>query len=71
MDTHRRQRLTTVLEAEGLDALVATTTENVYYASGLRSISHALFAAFLASVAHAADKPQPGVPEKGHPRQFR
>src|SRR5207237_1000199 len=31
------------LEAEGLDALVATTTENVYYASGLRSISHALF----------------------------
>jgi len=43
MDTHRRQRLTAVLEAEGLDALVATTTENVYYASGLRSISHALF----------------------------
>jgi len=43
MDTHRRQRLTGVLEAEGLDALVATTTENVYYVSGLRSISHALF----------------------------
>src|SRR5205814_8771684 len=43
MDTHRRQRLTTVLEAEDLDALVATTTENVYYVSGLRSISHALF----------------------------
>jgi Xaa-Pro dipeptidase len=43
MDAHRRQRLTAVLEAEGLDALVATTTENVYYASGLRSISHALF----------------------------
>jgi len=36
MDTHRRQRLTAVLEAEGLDALVATTTENVYYATGLR-----------------------------------
>jgi Xaa-Pro aminopeptidase len=35
--------LTGVLEAEGLDALVATTTENVYYVSGLRSISHALF----------------------------
>lgn len=32
-----------MLEAEGLDALVATTTENVYYVSGLRSISHALF----------------------------
>src|SRR5919198_2039185 len=43
MDAHRRQRLTGVLEAEGLDALVATTTENVYYVSGLRSISHALF----------------------------
>src|SRR2546428_553514 len=43
MDAHRRQRLTAVLEAEGLDALVATTTENVYYVGGLRSISHALF----------------------------
>src|SRR5215813_5699065 len=43
MDSHRRQRLTGVLEAEGLDALIATTTENVYYVSGLRSISHALF----------------------------
>src|SRR2546430_17053710 len=43
MDAHRRQRLSAVLEAEGLDALVATTTENVYYVSGLRSISHALF----------------------------
>jgi Xaa-Pro aminopeptidase len=43
MDAHRQQRLTAVLEAERLDALVATTTENVYYVSGLRSISHALF----------------------------
>jgi Xaa-Pro aminopeptidase len=43
MNPHRRQRLTAVLEAEGLDALVATTTENVYYVSGLRSVSHALF----------------------------
>jgi Xaa-Pro aminopeptidase len=43
MDAHRRHRLTHVLEADGLDALVATTTENVYYVSGLRSISHALF----------------------------
>ena len=29
MNAHRRQRLTAMLEAEGLDALVATTTENV------------------------------------------
>jgi Xaa-Pro aminopeptidase len=43
MNAHRRQRLTAMLDAEGLDALVATTTENVYYVSGLRSISHALF----------------------------
>ena len=43
MNAHRRQRLSALLEAEGLDALVATTTENVYYVSGLRSISHALF----------------------------
>jgi Xaa-Pro aminopeptidase len=43
MDAHRRQRLTAALEDQGLDALVATTTENVYYVSGLRSISHALF----------------------------
>ena len=27
----------------GLDALVATTTENLYYVTGFRSISHALF----------------------------
>src|SRR5262249_37168662 len=43
MNAHRQQRLTAVLDAEGLDALIATTTENVYYVSGLRSISHALF----------------------------
>src|SRR5437867_11133171 len=43
MNAHRRQRLTAVLEAEGLDAIIGTTTENVYYVSGLRSISHALF----------------------------
>jgi hypothetical protein len=35
MDAHRRHRLTGTLEAEGLDALCATTTENVYYVSGL------------------------------------
>jgi Xaa-Pro dipeptidase len=43
MNAHRRQRLTAILEAEGLDAIIGTTTENVYYVSGLRSISHALF----------------------------
>ena len=32
-----------MLDAEGLDALVATTTENLYYVTGFRSIAHALF----------------------------
>jgi Xaa-Pro dipeptidase len=43
MDTHVKARLTGVLDAEGLDALIATTTENLYYVTGFRSISHALF----------------------------
>jgi Xaa-Pro dipeptidase len=43
MNDHVRARLHGVLEAEGLDALVATTTENLYYVTGFRSISHALF----------------------------
>jgi Xaa-Pro aminopeptidase len=43
MDNHHRTRLTGVLDAEGLDALVATTTENLYYVTGFRSIAHALF----------------------------
>lgn len=43
MNDHHRARLTGVLDAEGLDALVATTTENLYYVSGFRSIAHALF----------------------------
>lgn len=43
MDAHRRGRLTRVMEAEGLDALVATTPENLFYVSGFRSISHAIF----------------------------
>jgi Xaa-Pro aminopeptidase len=43
MDSHRSARLTSVMDAEGLDALVATTTENVHYVTGFRSISHALF----------------------------
>lgn len=43
MDSHRRERLTRVMEAEGLDGLVATTTENLFYVTGFRSISHAIF----------------------------
>jgi Xaa-Pro aminopeptidase len=43
MNEHAKARLTQVLEAEGLDALVATSTENLYYATEFRSISHALF----------------------------
>ena len=43
MNAHRRQRLTALLEREGLDALVASTIENVYYMTGLRSVSQALF----------------------------
>ena len=43
MNDHIKGRLAGVLEAEGLDALVATTTENLYYVTGFRSISHALF----------------------------
>ena len=43
MNDHIKARLAGVLEAEGLDALVATTTENLYYVTGFRSISHALF----------------------------
>jgi Xaa-Pro aminopeptidase len=43
MDSHHKARLTAVLESESLDALVATSTENLYYITGFRSISHALF----------------------------
>src|SRR5207247_4253225 len=43
MDPHQRARLLSVLEAEGLDALVATTPENLFYLTGFRSISHAIF----------------------------
>lgn len=43
MDPHQRQRLLGVLDAEGLDALVATTPENLFYVTGFRSISHAIF----------------------------
>jgi Xaa-Pro aminopeptidase len=43
MDPHVKTRLTKVLETEGLDALVASTTENLQYVTGFRSIAHALF----------------------------
>ena len=43
MNSHVKARLTSVLDAEGLDAIVATTTENLYYVTGFRSIAHALF----------------------------
>jgi Xaa-Pro aminopeptidase len=43
MDQHIQARLTAVLEAEGLDALVSSTTDNLQYVTGFRSIAHALF----------------------------
>src|SRR2546425_7275368 len=43
MTGHARARLDQVLDAEGLDALVATSTENLQYVTGFRSIAHALF----------------------------
>jgi Xaa-Pro aminopeptidase len=43
MDSHFKTRLTQVLDAEGLDALIGTSTENLYYVTGFRSLAHALF----------------------------
>ena len=43
MDPHVKSRLTRVLDAEGLDALIASTPENLQYLTGFRSIAHALF----------------------------
>ena len=43
MDQHIQARLTAVLESEGLDALVSSTTDNLQYLTGFRSIAHALF----------------------------
>jgi Xaa-Pro dipeptidase len=43
MDPHVTSRLTRVLDAEGLDALIASTPENLQYVTGFRSIAHALF----------------------------
>ena len=45
IDPHIAARLTRVLDAEGLDALVATTPENLQYVTGFRSVAHALFRA--------------------------
>src|SRR5205809_568270 len=38
VDRHHRDRLTRILDAEGLEALVATTPENLFYVSGYRSL---------------------------------
>ena len=43
MDSHFKTRLTQVLDGEGLDALIGTSTENLYYVTGFRSLAHALF----------------------------
>lgn len=43
MPAHAATRLRQVLDAEGLDALIGTSTENLYYVSGFRSLAHALF----------------------------
>ncbi len=43
MRRHAEARLTQMLDAASLDAIVATTTENLYYMTGFRSVSHALF----------------------------
>jgi Xaa-Pro dipeptidase len=43
MDPHVKSRLTRVLDAEGLGALVASTPENLQYVTGFRSIAHAIF----------------------------
>jgi Xaa-Pro aminopeptidase len=43
MDSHHRARLQAVLDAEGLDALVATTPEDVFYTTGFRSMAHPMF----------------------------
>jgi Xaa-Pro aminopeptidase len=63
MYPHQFERLTEVLEREGLEALVATTPENVFYVTGFRGATPAIrsrrFAAFgrggTALVVPAAD----------------
>ncbi len=43
MYPHQAERLTAVLEREGLEALVATAPENIAYVTGFRSLSQALY----------------------------
>src|SRR5262249_46336853 len=43
---HQTERLTEALERAGLEALVATTPENVAYLTGFRSLSEPAFAVF-------------------------
>lgn len=43
MYPHQRERLSEVLEREQLDALVATTAANVFYVTGFRSLTEAVF----------------------------
>jgi Xaa-Pro dipeptidase len=68
---HQTERLTTALEQDGLEALVATTPANLVYVSGFRSLSQQvdptveLFAVFtrrgIALVVPAADAPTVAV----------
>jgi Xaa-Pro dipeptidase len=43
MYPHQAERLTAVLERDGLEALVATSPENVAYMTGFRSLSQAIY----------------------------
>jgi Xaa-Pro dipeptidase len=43
MYPHQTERLTRVLEREGLEALVATSPENIAYVTGFRSLSQAIY----------------------------
>lgn len=43
MDAHIKARLTKVLDAEGLDAIVSSTPENLQYVTGFSSLAHRMF----------------------------
>jgi Xaa-Pro aminopeptidase len=43
MYPHQAERLTAVLEDQGLEALIATSPENVLYVTGFRSLSQAIY----------------------------
>jgi Xaa-Pro aminopeptidase len=43
MYPHQTERLTSVLEREGLEALVASAPENIEYVTGFRSLSQAIY----------------------------